>query len=100
MTALRRTKQGDFTIENSKKIDDITEITSLISLGECLSMYKKETADISLEEDILNGKIIDNKYGDENVLFIDKNNNPIALYTSYSKDISKLKPWKMFKHRV
>ena len=100
MTALRRTKQGHFTIENSQKIDDITETTSLISIGECLSMYKKEIASISLEDDILNGKIIDNLYDDENILFMDEDNNPIALYTSYSKDISKLKPWKMFKHRV
>ncbi len=100
MTELRRTKQGTFMIEDSIQLKDITEDTKLISINDCLSMYKKVIADSNLEEDILNGKILDNKYGEENILFIDLNNNPIALYTNYNKETNKIKPWKMFKNRV
>ncbi len=100
MTALRRTKQGTFTIEDSVELKDITENTKLISINDCLNMYKKIIADTNLEEDILNGKILDNIYGEENILFIDSDNNPIALYTNYNKEINKIKPWKMFKNKV
>jgi len=100
MTDLRRTKQGTFTIENSIELKDITEDTKLISINDCLNMYKKIVADTKLEEDILNGKILDNIYDEDNILFIDSNNNPIALYTIYDKEINKIKPWKMFKNRV
>ncbi len=100
MTDLRRTKQGTFSIDNSIELKDITDNTKLISISECLNMYKKIVVDIKLEEDILNGMILDNIYSDDNVLFIDSDNNPIALYTIYDKDINKIKPWKMFKNKV
>ncbi len=100
MTDLRRTKQGTFSIDNSIELKDITDNTKLISISECLNMYKKIVVDIKLEEDILNGIILDNIYSDDNILFIDSDNNPIALYTIYDKDINKIKPWKMFKNKV
>ena len=100
MTELRRTKQGTFTIEDSIELKNITEDTKLISINDCLSMYKMIIAGFNLEEDILNGKILDNIYDEDNILFIDSNNNPIALYTIYDKEINKIKPWKMFKNRV
>lgn len=100
MTDLRRTKQGTFSIDNSIELKDITDNTKLISISECLNMYKKIVVDIRLEEDILNGMILDNIYSDDNILFIDSDNNPIALYTIYDKDINKIKPWKMFKNKV
>lgn len=100
MTDLRRTKQGTFSIDNSIELKDITDNTKLISISECLNMYKKIVVDIKLEEDILNGMILDNIYSDDNILFIDSDNNPIALYTIYDKDINKIKPWKMFKNKV
>jgi len=100
MTDLRRTKQGTFSIDNSIELKDITDNTKLISINECLNMYKKVVVDIKLEEDILNGTILDNIYNDDNILFIDSDNNPIALYTKYDKEINKIKPWKMFKNRV
>lgn len=100
MTDLRRTKQGNFIIEDSIELKDITENTKLISINDCLNMYKKVVVDSNLEKDILNGQILDNIYNEDNVLFIDQNNLPIALYTNYDKEINKIKPWKMFKNRV
>lgn len=100
MTDLRRTKQGTFTIQDSIELKDITENTKLISINDCLNMYKKVSVDSNLEKDILNGQILDNIYNEDNILFIDQNNLPIALYTNYDKEINKIKPWKMFKNRV
>lgn len=99
MTSLRRTKQGDFLIEDSVKLEEITERTCLIGIKECLNMFKEIKVDLNLQEDILNGKILDNIYGNKEILFIDINNNPLALYTNYDKEPNKIKPWKMFQHK-
>ena len=100
MTDLRRTKQGNFDISSAKKLEEINIDTNLISIKDCLSKYKTVVASQSLEEDILNGKLLENIYNEENVLFIDSLDNAIALYTIYEKDNTKLKPFKMFKTRL
>ena len=88
MTDLRRTRVGDFKIEDAKDIS----IDSLISIKDILNCKKIElTPDI--EKKVLNGALIDNIYNADEVLFI-KNNTEIALYR---KELDKLKPYKMFK---
>ena len=99
MTSLRRTKQGNFLIESAKKINDVNDFDKLIPIEKCLTNYTKVIADELLTEDLLDGKIISNIYGDTNILFCDNNNEAICLYKQYNKDTSKIKPWKMFKIR-
>lgn len=96
MTSLRRIRQGDFKIEDSLKLDDITENTKLVSISSCLDNYKKFVIYDNQIEDIKNGKILDNNYNCDKVLFVDKNDNALAIYTEYEKDKNKIKPWKVF----
>lgn len=91
MTDLRRIRQGNFRIEDSIKIDEIS-VNKLISIIDILDMKKvKLTSDI--EKQVLNGAPINNIYNTDEVMFI-KNNEAVAIY---KKDNNKLKPYKMFK---
>jgi tRNA pseudouridine55 synthase len=96
MTNLRRTKQGLFDIKDAIKINDINEDTNLIKITDVLN-YPKVIADINLEKDLLDGKILNNTFNNDIILFVDNNNNPISLYKIYDKDNTKIKPWKTFK---
>ncbi|MEG1047917.1 MAG: tRNA pseudouridine(55) synthase TruB [Bacilli bacterium] len=97
MTNLRRTRQGNFKIEDAIKLEDINEFNKLKEIKECLTDYETIKTSVLFEETLLNGSIIDNIYNKKEVLFVDQNENPIALYKIYSKDETKMKPWKMFK---
>jgi tRNA pseudouridine55 synthase len=96
MTDLRRTKQGDFLLEEAVMLDALNQDTKLISIKDCLSNYKTVKADKNLEEEIRNGKILNNKYESESVLFEDEKGEILALYKVYEKDNKLIKPWKMF----
>ena len=96
MTDLRRTKQGDFLLEEAIMLDALNQDTKLISIKDCLSDYKTVKADKNLEEEIKNGKILNNKYESESVLFEDEKGEILALYKVYEKDNKLIKPWKMF----
>lgn len=99
MTSLRRIKQGDFEIENSYKLEDIKSNTKLLTIKECLKKYYIVEVSENLKNDILNGKILDNSYNKNEILFT-YNNEAIALYKVYDKDKNKIKPWKMFMKKV
>lgn len=97
MSSLIRTKLGDFNIEECVNIEEfINNKYELKSITEVLTNYKSITANKELEEELKNGKIIDNIYESSEILFINENNEPIALYKTYDKDNNKIKPWKMF----
>ena len=96
MSKLKRTQQGKFNIEDCFSINDIENNSyNLISIEEALSNFKKIVVDSYLEERIKNGSILENRDGCE-VLFVNKNNKPLALYKPYENDKTKIKPWKMF----
>lgn len=97
MSKLTRTKQGKFKLENCYKIEDIESGNyKLISVAEALNNFPKVVVDGYLENLIKNGAVINDEWKQEHILFIDKNNCLLALYKSYDKDKTKLKPWKMF----
>lgn len=97
MSKLTRTKQGKFKLENCYKIEDIESGNyKLISIVEALNNFPKVVVDGCLENLIKNGAVINDEWKQEHILFIDKNNCLLALYKSYDKDKTKLKPWKMF----
>ena len=94
MTNLRRTKQGIFSIEDSYKIEDIKnnkfKFVNILDVIE----YDKVEVDEYLFSRIKNGSILENRYNTDIIAFT-KNNELIAIYKTYEKDLSKIKPWKM-----
>ena len=71
MSSLRRIKLGNVSIEECKLVDDI-KYSDLVSVKELLKDYKSLVVDDNLKKDILNGKIIDNIYGNDMIVFCDK----------------------------
>jgi len=91
MSNLRRIKLGSVSIEICKTIDEL-KLNDLVSVKELLKEYKMVTVDESLEKEILNGKILDNIYGENEIVFINNNDKVLALYKRYDKDNTKIKP--------
>lgn len=100
MSKLKRTKQGRFDLEDCYTLDDIENGNyKLISIDEVLNEYPRVMVEGREEKLVSNGAIIDNSWNKDKILFIDKNNILIALYKTYEKDKTKLKPWKMLKNK-
>ncbi|MCM1371215.1 MAG: tRNA pseudouridine(55) synthase TruB [Clostridium sp.] len=94
MSNLQRTKVGDFDIESSYTLQDIENNNfNIISISKYLK-FKEVVVDN--ENDIINGKILDNIYN-EPIIFKNKSNELLAIYKVYEKDNTKIKPWKMLK---
>lgn len=91
MTDLRRTKLGDFNIEDAIKIKDIKN-AKLYSIEEVLKNYKQIEVDGNLEFKIKNGCKIKNIYNEEYVLF----KNIDGIIGLYKNENNMLKPYKMF----
>ena len=97
MSSLVRTRQGEFSINDSYSISDIESGNfEIINLGTFFKDKYKVIVDDDLKKDVLNGKILKNKYGVDEVLFVDSDNLVLALYHVYDKDNSMIKPYKMF----
>ena len=91
MTDLRRIKQGKFKIDECNLIDNITK-NNIIPVMNILDDILHITVDDTLKKDILNGKIIEDIYKVDKVLFVDKDNKALAIYKRYEKDTNMLKP--------
>ncbi len=94
MSSLRRIQCGNISIEQCKNINDI-KLNDLVSIKELLKEYKMKVVDDILKKDILNGKIIDNLYGENLIVFLDKDDKVLAIYKQYDKDVTKIKPYIM-----
>ena len=89
MTNLIRTAQGKFTLENSYTLKDIENKNyKILPIKEALDI-KVEMVEDDVKSKILNGVPLN---GEEDTLFVDKQNNNLAIYT---KKDNKLKMWKM-----
>lgn len=98
MSKLKRTKQGKFKLEDCYNIDNIENGNyKLITIDEILSEYPRVMVEGLEEKLVSNGAIIENKWNKNEILFVGKDNTLIALYKTYEKDETKLKPWKMLK---
>ena len=96
MSSLKRTKQGVFTIDEAYSLLDIKEGNyKIIDIGTYFKDMYKVIVDDKLKKEILNGKLLDNTYKYDKILFVDKNNNVLAIYSIYEKDNKKIKPYKM-----
>lgn len=80
MSALKRTKQGKYRVEDANKIEDILhDKYNLISVLNVLSDYPKVTLDFDLYKKVKNGAKISLNSNDKIVLLV-YNNLPVALY--------------------
>ncbi len=94
MSDLIRTKQGNFNIENSIKLNDINENTELIDMVDVIDIPKIEV-DEFLYDKIKNGSKLENRYNYNKLAFIYKN-KLLAIYIIDKNDNKKIKPKKVF----
>ncbi len=92
MEKLTRTRCGNITLEECDSINE--EDYKEIDINRFIDFKTINIDNKELEKQIQNGSIIDNIYNTNIVGFI-LNNDLISIYKTYSKDDTKLKPWKM-----
>lgn len=100
MSSLRRTRQGNFEIDDAITMEDIEKNRiKFISSSKALNDYYKVMVDESLEKKVLNGCILDNKYDSDVLVFENSRGEVLAMYKVYDKDNTKIKPIKVLKKR-
>ncbi len=98
MKELKRTRQGNFTIDEAVSMEELESGNiKPIPIEKALKGIIFVPADEALEKKIMNGAILDNVYAETIVGFKNSKNEVIALYKVYEKDITKIKPLKVFK---
>ena len=98
MEELERVKQGSFSIEESNTFEDIEKGNyKMIPMLKGFENYFVVTADAYLENMILNGRVLENRYDQDLVVFKSESDNVLAIYEVYDKDNTKIKPLKVFK---
>ena len=96
MTGLKRVKQGLFSIDNSYTLDDIKKDNyKVIPIVNALIDYEIVEVNDFIANKVKNGRILENRYKSEKIVFIDSNKNVLAFYKPYEKDITKIKPIKV-----
>lgn len=96
MSDLVRTRQGRFTIKDSNTLEDIKNNNyKILSITDVLKDEVCVIIEDKLFNIIKNGGLIDNIYDKGMVTFI-YNNEVVAIYKTYDKDNSKMKPYKIF----
>ena len=94
MKELIRTKQGNFSLENSYTLEQIENNEyKLLTIKEALPNIKVTKIDDELLKKVKNGMVLDSFFKEELSLLIDKNNNEIAIYKQ--DGTGKVKPYKM-----
>lgn len=97
MKELIRTKQGDFTLTEAYTLDEVKEGKfSFASQDKIFSHYEKVTLNEEEFIKVQNGMKLKRNIDGQKVFFVDKNNNPIAIYQVDEKDDTRIKPYKMF----
>lgn len=95
MKELRRIEQGNFNIENCYKISDIKNNNfEFVDLDTVFKDYFIVDINSNLYKDIKNGKILENIYNKDIIVFR-YNGEYISIYKKYEKDKKLIKPWKM-----
>lgn len=96
MSSLIRIRQGKFLLESSYTLEDIKNNNyKLLTIKNVLKNELCVIIDSTYFNIIKNGVIIDNKYDKDKVVFI-YNDEVVAIYKTYEKDNTKMKPYKMF----
>ena len=96
MKELKRTKQGNFTIENSYTLKEIENNNyKILDIKDVLEIEQVKVSDNLLNK-IKNGAILDKFFNSDKALILDNLGNEIGIYQVYDKDITKVKPYKIF----
>lgn len=94
MTALERTKLGNFSLEDTYTLEDIRSgMYSMYSVEEVLDL-PKIVIDKDMEKKIRNGCVLDRFFDDEMVMIMNGDNQLLAIYQV--RDENKVKPYRMF----
>lgn len=98
MEELERVKQGSFSIEDSNTLEDIEKGNyKMMPMLKVFENYFVVTADAYLENMILNGRILENRY-DRDLVVFKMNLTMYLLYMKFMiKIILKLSLWKYLK---
>ncbi len=95
MTSLRRTRQGEFKVEEAFSLENIKDGNyTFTPLLDVLKAYKQIEVTLEEKEKIKNGILFRKDTEEDIVLFMYKK-VPLALYKTYEKDPRYRKPWKM-----
>jgi tRNA pseudouridine55 synthase len=97
MSALTRTKQGNFKLEDCNLISDIQNGNyKVLSIDEVLPDMETYIVDENTEMKIRTGSIIDKTFIGGICKIKNINGDLLAIYKTYESDNSKMKPYKMF----
>lgn len=97
MSELTRTKQGEFSIDESYTLEQIENNEfKIIPKEEVLKKIETININEELFEKIINGSIIDKIFKGD-LACLQYNDKIIAIYQTYNKDNTKAKPYIMFK---
>lgn len=100
MKYLKRTIQGNFKIEDSYTLEEIiSDNYKVVSIKDSLDGYNFIEVDNYIENKILNGRILENRYDTDVIVFINSNEEVLAIYGVYDKDNTKVKPIKVIKNK-
>ncbi len=98
MKELVRTKQGMFNIENSYTLEEIKNNNyQLITIKDALASYYTVKVNDFISKKIANGRILENRYNSNIIVFVNYDDEVLAIYKVYEKDPTKIKPIKVFK---
>lgn len=96
MMELTRVKQGAFTIDQAVDLDDIN-IDKILSIDKALTNLNSITVDYDTAKKVLNGAVLDLNVNNDKVLILNSNNELLAIYERYTKDPTKMKPYRVFR---
>ena len=93
MSALRRTKQGIFNIEDAYTLEDIENNNYKILDAKDVLKLPKVIVDKNLEFKVKNGQVLTKFFKEDKAMIINQNNELLAIYQK--KDDTYVKPYKM-----
>ena len=96
MSSLERTKQGIYKIEDCYLIEDIkNKPFKLISIYDTLKHLPMVIVNNEMEVKIRYGAVLERFFDQYKAVIINQSNEVIAIYQTYEKDESKVKPYIM-----
>ncbi len=97
MKDLRRTRQGDFSLEDAISVENLrNNRIKLIPIEKVFKDMLIVDVDDYIENKINHGAILRNLYDRSPIVYRNKNHEIIAIYEVYAKDNTKVKPVKVF----
>lgn len=96
MMELTRVKQGAFTIDQAVDLEDFNN-DKILSIDKALTNLNSITVDNDTAKKVLNGAVLDLNVNNDKVLILNSNNELLAIYERYTKDPTKMKPYRVFR---